>query len=400
MTAPPPERRAATGGTWHEASSELGRINAETEAAAASRYILRMRTLRFLASTAALVMLAAAFLTPARPAGAQWTSQSSATTASFRGLSAVDDRVAWVSGTGGTYLWTDDGGAHWHVGTVAGATSFDFRAVHAVSLDTAFLMVAAQDTARIYRTNDRGRHWTLQYSDTSRGAFLDALAFFDARHALVLGDPVDGRFTTLRTEDGGNHWKRNDDRMPAAQPGEAAFAASGTALVVCGPRDAWIGTGGAAISRVFRTHDRGRTWDVTATPIAAGTSAAGIFSIACHSPRDAIAAGGNYAHPDPAAVTVATTHDGGRTWAASPPSLVTGYLSGVALLDAAGHDVIAVGPAGTVRSHDGGVSWQRTDTLPLNAVTRAGRRVWGVGPNGRIVAFILPAPARVLPDSR
>jgi len=44
---------------------------------------------------------------------AVWTVQVSGTDASLRGVSAVDDRTAWVSGSKGTVLRTVDGGATW-----------------------------------------------------------------------------------------------------------------------------------------------------------------------------------------------------------------------------------------------------------------------------------------------
>jgi len=42
-------------------------------------------------------------------AAAQWQALSVPNKASFRGLSAVDDNVVWVSGTEGTVLLTADG---------------------------------------------------------------------------------------------------------------------------------------------------------------------------------------------------------------------------------------------------------------------------------------------------
>lgn len=347
-------------------------------------------------------------LAPPGVARAQWAPQHPATTASLRGLSIADANVAWASGTGGTFLWTRDGGASWTVGTVPGATSLDFRAVKAISLDTVYLMAAGQDTARIYRTTDRGAHWTLQYDDTSKGAFLDAIAFFDARHGLALGDPMNGRFVLLETSDAGAHWRRIPDAgLPPALPGEGAFAASGTSLVVCGPHDAWFGTGGAAVSRVFRSHDGGRTWIASETPVKAGSAPAGIFSLACRDHRTGIAVGGNYAHPDPSAVTVALTSDGGATWTAVPPSPSTAYLSGVTYLhaphgsDLRGRDLIAVGTNGTARSTDGGHTWQRLDSLSLNVVTaRRGAPALAAGAHGTVVAFtglVGSQPPRVRP---
>src|SRR5687768_355840 len=65
--------------------------------------------------------------------------QASGTTASLRGVSAASERVAWASGSRGTFLRTSDGGITWQVGRVAGAESLDFRDVHAVDATTAYL---------------------------------------------------------------------------------------------------------------------------------------------------------------------------------------------------------------------------------------------------------------------
>ena len=105
---------------------------------------------------------------------------------------------------------------------------------------------ARASKSRIYKTNDGGATWTLQYTNRDPKGFLDALAFWDAEHGLALGDPVDGRFAILTTDDGGKSWEPiPPEGMPPALPGEGAFAASGTCLVVQGEGHAWFGTGGA-----------------------------------------------------------------------------------------------------------------------------------------------------------
>jgi photosystem II stability/assembly factor-like uncharacterized protein len=338
--------------------------------------------------TAVLALSIVPAITLASIAQAQWTPQNAGTDASFRGMSVVDSNVVWISGTRATFAWTNDAGRNWHPGHVATAGSFDFRAVHAFSLDTALLMVSAQDTALIYRTADRGTTWTLQYQDRSKGAFLDGMAFFDSRHGLAVGDPVNGRFVILETNDGGLHWSRIPDAgLPPALPGEGAFAASGTSLVACGPNDAWLGTGGAATSRVFHSSDAGRTWSVVETPIKAGVAAAGIFSLACRDTRHLIAVGGNYSKPDASAVTVARSDDGGSTWIASAPQPSTGFLSGVAYIDPheAGKRIVAVGTEGTSFSLDSGVTWSRMDSLSLNVVmSETGGAAWAAGARGRV----------------
>src|SRR5262249_44722529 len=54
-------------------------------------------------------------------AHAQWQEQTINSDADFRGLCAVSAKVAWVSGTKGTYGRTTDGGKTWSAGTVPGA---------------------------------------------------------------------------------------------------------------------------------------------------------------------------------------------------------------------------------------------------------------------------------------
>jgi photosystem II stability/assembly factor-like uncharacterized protein len=267
------------------------------------------------------------------------------------------------------------------------AAALDLRDVEAVSATTAYAMVAGADTARIYRTTDGGGHWTRQYDDTRKGVFLDAIAFWDGSRGIALGDPMDGRFLILRTEDGGAHWTElAAEAAPAALPGEAAFAASGTAVVAGPAGRAWIGTGGGAAARVFRSSDYGRTWVASDTPIPAGSPSAGIFSLAFRDTLQGVAVGGDYAHPRAARPNVAVTADGGRTWALGDSAEATAYLSAVAYLPG-GRALVAVGTEGAFESADGGRTWVRSDTVSCNAVAALPRSdsVVAVGERGRVV---------------
>ncbi|MDQ2889462.1 MAG: YCF48-related protein [Gemmatimonadota bacterium] len=335
----------------------------------------------------AVVLLAVLVYSPSI-ARAQWVAQNAGTDASFRGMSVLAPGVVWISGTRGAFAWTDDSGRAWHPGHVADAGSLDFRAVHAISRDTVLLMVSAQDTARIYRTTDRGATWTVQYRDESKGAFLDGMAFFDSLHGLALGDPVGGHFALLETRDGGIHWGPIPaSALPPALTGEGAFAASGTALVICGAHDAWFATGGAAVSRVFHSSNGGASWSVAETPIQAGGAPVGIFSLACRDAARLVAVGGNYAKPDATRITVAHSEDGGQTWSAAAPSAATSFMSGVAYVEATpgSRRLVAVGTEGTVFSVDGGRTWSRLDARSLNVVISDGRgSAWAAGARGAV----------------
>src|SRR5271165_1385057 len=174
------------------------------------------------------------------------------TAASFRGVSAVDDRVVWASGTEGAIVRTIDGGKTWNTSNVEGG--LDFRGIHALNAKVAWILSSGPgDKSRIYKTEDAGEKWTLQFTNPDAQGFFDAIAFFDAQRGIVLGDPVDGHFAILTTSDAGKTWTRQTG--PAALPNEGAFAASNTCLIVQGNNKAWFATGGA---RVFLSDDGGR----------------------------------------------------------------------------------------------------------------------------------------------
>jgi len=321
----------------------------------------------------------------------RWIVQPSGVTASFRGLSAASSHVAWAGGSRGTVLRTVNGGSAWENVSVPGADSLDFRDVHAVSSRIAYAMSAGpaeQGQARIYKTVDGGQRWTLQWSDTTKGVFLDGMAFWDATHGLAFSDPVNGKLVILRTDDG-VRWQRVDPaNIPPVLPGEAAFAASGTSVTVQGHNHAWIATGGGREARVFRTTDGGRTWQVSGAGIPAGPSA-GFFGIAFADAHRGIAVAGDYTIARSRGDVTMVTQDGGVTWRRAskwPSQGITGGV--VAVRGSAKPMFAAVGAYGTAFTSDFGATWTHGDTLTLYAIDFAARDTgWAVGPRGRIVAF-------------
>jgi photosystem II stability/assembly factor-like uncharacterized protein len=322
---------------------------------------------------------------------AQWTTQASGTKARLRGLCVVNDEVAWAGGTGGTFLRTTYGGKAWRAVTVPGASSLDFRDVHAVDADTAYLLsIGEGEQSRIFKTTDGGTTWVTVFVNKDPKGFLDAIAFRDADHGLALGDPVDGRFVVLTTEDGGKTWNPTPpEGLPPALPGERAFAASGTCLVVQGDNHAWFSTGGSLVSRIFRSTDRGRTWAAYETPIRAGKSSAGIFSLAFHDADHGIAVGGDYKEPERAGRVLSLTSDGGQTWRLPRGQEPGGYRSAVAHVPGTqGRTLVAVGPTGSDVSVDGGEDWRRLGTTGFHAVGFTSLSAgWAVGEDGLVARF-------------
>jgi photosystem II stability/assembly factor-like uncharacterized protein len=335
---------------------------------------------------------------PSAPAaGGSWTLQTSNTTASLRGLHAVSPTVVWASGSRGTVLRTSDGGTTWRATTVAGADSLDFRDIHAMDSLRAVIVSAGQP-ARIYRTEDGGSSWTMVHQATDTTAFFDGLAFWSAERGIVYSDPVGGSFHLLTTADGGRTWTPvPPSALPAPQQGEASFAASGTGIVVDGKDRVWFSTGGAAVARVYRSTDGGRSWAVAETPVVAGDAGAGIFSLAFLDARRGVAVGGNYRLPTADSANVALTADGGRTWRVPTGRRPGGYRSGAAVVPGASKAiVVAVGTSGSDVSTDGGASWTPLDTTGFNAVHFAGKDAgWAVGDRGRVARWNPEAARKV-----
>ena len=309
-----------------------------------------------------------------------WTPQSSGTTASLRGVSAVSQSVAWASGSNGTFLRTVDGGATWKAAKVPGASDLDFRAVRSFDENTAFLLsIGAGEKSRVYKTADGGASWNLLYTNPDPKGFFDAIAFWDASHGIILGDPVDGRFVVLTTSDGGVTWSQR--KTPFAQPQEGAFAASNSCLTVRGEREAWFASGGPNGARVFHSTDGGDTWTVSKTPVRNDSPAAGIFALAFSDSRHGIAVGGDYNKPSETTSNIAITADGGKTWSAATP--LNGFRSDVKYL--ANRKIwIATGTTGSDVSLDDGKNWKQLDNGNYNEMSFPGETGWAVGPKGAI----------------
>jgi len=337
------------------------------------------------------------FLFSSAPSKAQWWKvQTSGIDTNLRGVSAAYVRdakglrapVVWASGSKGVILRSLDEGKSWQRLYVVGGEGLDFRGIVAFNEKIAYVMSSGDgEKSRICKTIDGGQTWALQYTDKRKEFFLDAIACLSETHCLALGDPIDGKFLLLSTTDGA-HWQPlASDGMPKALPGEGAFAASNSSLLVSG-EDIFFGTSGPA-ARVFRSPDSGRTWTVAETPIAHGNASSGIFSIAHAEEKEIVAVGGDYQDPTRASAVAAYSLDEGQTWQLSEHQ-PGGFRSAVAC-DDEGALCVAIGPSGedVSLSKITAALWKSTDCLKFNAVVLLNRVTgWAVGSNGTIARFL------------
>jgi photosystem II stability/assembly factor-like uncharacterized protein len=315
-----------------------------------------------------------------------WQLTPTGSTARLRGLSAVSAQVAWASGSLGTVLRTVDAGQIWQSVGPPDTSTLQFRDIEAFDAEhAAILSIGTGSDSRIYVTSDGGQHWALTFVNDHPDAFYDCMAFFDRKHGLAVSDPVDGRFRIIVTSDGGLTWDIATGEMPAALPGEFAFAASGECLVTAGGRDAWFGTGGAAEARVFHSSDRGENWEVSTTPIHSGPTA-GIFALAFRDNRHGFAVGGDFLTPTVAPDALALTSDGGDNWALVSDA-PNEYRSGASWMT--GRVAIVVGPSGSDVTFDQGTTWQRFDDGSFDTVDCPGGHVcWASGEQGRVAYLV------------
>src|SRR5262249_38152691 len=141
-----------------------------------------------------------------------------------------------------------------------------------------------------------------------------------------------------------------------------------------------------AQARVLYSADRGRTWEVRATP-AAGSASKGLFGIARGRRGHAVAVGGDYRQPGGSTENLLLSDDGGRSWrGAQDPNLV-GVQYGVVYAGAS--RFLAVSPGGSSWSKDGGHVWIRLAGPGFNTVSCINRFCWAAGVEGRIAALVL-----------
>src|SRR6516164_3067379 len=353
-------------------------------------------------SLTAFLIVAFAFAIPSAAASPETrqptlTPQNSGTTNGLIAVSPVNPQVVWASGRAGTFVVTTDGGQTWRAGVVPGAEALQFRDVQGVPASVAYLMSIGTSSSpsdfRIYKTEDGGASWTLQFQNQNPGAFYDCFAFWTPKKGIAHSDSVNGVFPDLRTTNG-TTWEDISQNMPPALPGEGSFAASGTCVATQGGQNAWIATGASTIARVLATRDGGDTWNAYNTPLVTGPNA-GAFTVAFRNPWNGIVGGGDLDPGDPNSADTAISSDGGVTWTLTNPPPVTGAIFGLSYVGQTGNGGGNDGRAVVITANAGGAAWTPDEgttwyTLPgvsgfWSVAFASPKAGWLVGTGGRIL---------------
>lgn len=307
---------------------------------------------------------------------------------SIRGLSVVNDKVVWVSGSKGNVGISLNGGQSWVWQQVKGFEQSDFRDIEAFSSREAIIM-SSGTPALILKTTDGGLNWAVCYENNDKAYFLDGLAFYDKNHGIAMGDPINGRFLLIKTADNGKTWTELQTG-PKALKDEAAFAASGTSVFIANKKANAVLLTGGAVSRLLFSNRKLNKWNSVVMPLAQGQASKGGFSLAAGGGQT-ISVGGDYAD-DKKTDSVACYNNGKQIngkWFRLSTTMPKGYQSCVTYVRE--KTFISTGTSGTNITVDAGLNWEYLDGGSYNVCqkAKAGKLVVLAGDKGKIAILKL-----------
>ena len=274
---------------------------------------------------------------------------------SIRAIEIIGNNLAFAAnkGTFGMYNFGDN---TWSTNTQKYDSLVpEYRAVAATDDD--FFMLSVGSPALLYKTGDSGA-MELVYKEENEKAFYDAMAFWNNKEGIAIGDPTNNCISIIITRDGGRTWKKlSCDLLPEVVEGEAAFSASNSNIAIKGDKT-WILSGGMT-SRVYFSPDKGATWEVFDTPLLDGKATTGGYTMDFYDENFGIILGGDYTNPEENTGNKAITTDGGKTWELIAEGQEPGYKSSVRFMpNTGGEKIIATGFSGISISKDSGETWE------------------------------------------
>ncbi len=308
---------------------------------------------------------------------------NSGTKTSLRGLSIVDENIIWASGSNGMIAKSVDGGANWKWIQVPNFEKKDFRDIEAFDSNTAIIMSIAEP-AYILKTIDGGKNFITVFYDSTKGMFLDAMSFYDAKNGVVIGDPINGKTFIATTINGGNSWIKNDNAI-SIDSNEAFFASSGSNISLVWNKknnsfENYFVSGG--VNSNFYIDNK-----KIEIPIIKGKQSTGANSIAINKNKNAIIVGGDFNNDSLRENNCVLINL--KSFEISQPEInPTGYRSSVVFLN--NKIAIACGLNGIDISYNKGKTWKKISNEGFHVVKKSkyGNSIFLAGSKGRIAQLI------------
>jgi len=157
-----------------------------------------------------------------------------------------------------SFTKSTDGGLTWISGTFNAGTGLS--QLFAIDATTCWALFNTGASQGIYKTVDGGATWVKKGGVFNASSFADVLHFFNDNDGYAMGDPVGGYYEIYTTTDGGETWTRVPQaNIPAPTSGEYGITGNVSSV----GNNTWFGTNQG---RVFRSTDKGYTWQATLTP--------------------------------------------------------------------------------------------------------------------------------------
>ncbi len=284
---------------------------------------------------------------------------------SIRAITVLNDTSVAFAGSNGVFGIINNKGIISNLNKIKYDTiKPEFRTITSTTNDIFILSVA--NPALLYKIKNDSL--VLVYKEVNKKVFYDSMHFFDDKNGIAMGDPTENCLSIITTNNAGNTWhKMPCSNLPKIEKGEAAFAASNTNIKIIKDK-VWLATGGLK-SRVFYSSDKGKTWEVSNTPIIQGEATTGIYTIDFYDENNGIIAGGNYTNKFEKSTNKAITTNGGKTWTAIATNLSPNYVSCIQYVpNSKGKKIIAVSTNGIFYSGNSGKKWEKLSNEGFYAI--------------------------------
>ena len=274
----------------------------------------------------------------------------------------INDNKVWYAGNHGEYGYVSlNSMPNFKGNVVKDNEQLEFRSIAQTTSHIFILSIG--NPALLYRIDKQKPEIKLVYQENHEKVFYDSMHFLNDNEGYAVGDPTENCPSFIKTSNGGETWEKVlCEKLPKFTEGEAFFATSNTNLVLK-DNTIWLASGGKQ-SKIYKSIDKGQTWETFDTPIVQGEAMTGIFTADFYDQNIGFITGGNYEKPNQNFQNKALTIDGGKTWELVNNNQSFGYASCVQFLpNSGGKSIVVIANSGIYYLRKKGKPWVQLATI-------------------------------------